>query len=95
MWGATDRTYLRMQYDSVRALSLSRYVNNTQHKEGSVLMLTPFGSGMPHCCRTNQVIIGSLSAHVFSALALTDKVSGGISEVQFSLLLEFCLGTKI
>jgi hypothetical protein len=26
MWGATDHTYLRMQYDSVRALGLPRYV---------------------------------------------------------------------
>jgi len=35
-------------------------------------MLTRFGSVMPQCCRTNQVIIGSLSAHVFSALALIE-----------------------
>jgi hypothetical protein len=64
-----------MQYDLVRALSLPRYVfhiYNTQHKEGSVFMLTRFGSVMPQCCRTNQVIIGSLIAHVFSALALTN-----------------------
>lgn len=59
-WNATDRTYWCMQYGLVCGINHSRcllHVNNTQHKEVSVFMLTRCGSDMSNCCRTYQVII--------------------------------------